>query len=372
MHYQFRPPGKIGSVNKFTVANVPFCSGLLIFVGKMVERIYHDAADNKKRQNQSFIENLRSRLGHPLPQPTVNCIVTSENGLDLASCSLRAKICARLWSTGISCEYLAQSGVMMSLLQHLSSNASANNDWSSSVDRICGICAILNIPYVIIVQPHLLKTKSVVKLRRTTTHTASGLLYNVVDELVPLLSLPTLLLERLGSQSDRWDDTHSADLSSHLVNNGDNLLVVQSPNKTEIECIYVGTDQYFDSEQKANNTQWKHVKKVIKATTQKIATRMNELFDQSLPVIAMDLPFQAVRDIGSSLMFDGLVSLTCSSLQSKYPEHKKVLRNLAYALDALIQKVHSRTTSSEEKNRLTIFLYSISCDNFDMITLRLT
>lgn len=96
MYFQIRPPGKFGSVNEFTVAKVPFCSGLLIFVGKMVERIYHNAADNKKRQNQSFIENLRSSLGHPLPVPPINCIVTSENGLDLASCSQRAKICALL------------------------------------------------------------------------------------------------------------------------------------------------------------------------------------------------------------------------------------------------------------------------------------
>ncbi len=355
-------------MNEYTVAKVPFCTGLLIFVGRMVERIYHDAADDDKRQNQSFIENLRHSIGHPLPLP-ISCIVTSENGLDLASCAQRAKICALLWSSGISCEYLAQSGVMMSLLRHLPSSSSTINEWCSSVDRICGICAILNIPFVIIVQPHLLKTRSVVKLRQTTTHTATGLSYNASEELVPLFSLTAVLLERLGLQSDRWDDAHLTDLSSHPIGNGASL-TVQSLNKIEIECIYIGVDQYFDSEHKANNTQWKHVKKLMKVTTQKMATHISDLYDQNLPVVAIDLPFQAVRDIGSSLMFDGLETLTCTKVQSKYPKHKKLLRNLANALDALIQKVHTRP-NSEQKNQLILFLYSISCDKFDMISLAL-
>ena len=356
-------------MNEYTAAKVPFCSGLLIFVGKMVERIYHDAADNNKRQNQSFIENLRHSIGHPLPLSPVNCIVTSENGLDLASCAQRAKICALLWSSGISCEYLAQSGVMMSLLRHVSSSSSTINEWCSSVDRICGICAILNIPFVIIVQPHLLKIRSVVKLRQTTAHTATGLFYNASEELVPLLSLSAVLLERLGLQSDRWDNTHLTDLSSRSIGSGDSL-PIQSPNKIEIECIYVGIDQYFDSEHKANNAQWKHVKKVMKVTTQKMATHISDLYNQNLPVVAIDLPFQAVRDIGNSLMFDGLEALTSTTVQSKYPMHKKLLRNLAYALDALMQKVHTRP-NSEVKNHLALFLYSISCDKFDMIYLAL-
>ena len=60
------------------------------------------------------------------------------------------------------------------------------------------------------------------------------------------------------------------------LGNGDNLLI-QSPNKLEIESIYVGIDQYFDSEHKANNAQWKHVKKVMKATTQKMAITSQQL-----------------------------------------------------------------------------------------------
>jgi hypothetical protein len=173
---------------------------------------------------------------------------------------------------------------------------------------------------------------------------------------------------RIGSQSDRRDDTHLADLSTnHPIGNGDNLLI-QSPNKLEIECIYVGIDQYFDSEHKANNAQWKHVKKVMKATTQKMATHLSNLYEQSLPVIAIDLPFQAVRDIGSCLMFDGLESLLRSVLQTKYSQHKKLLRNLASALDALVHKEHVRSNSEGER-KMTFFLYSVPCDKFDMISL---
>lgn len=348
------------------MAKVPACIGLILFLGKMIERIYHDAAVDDKRQNHSFVENLRRSMGHPLPSAPINCIVTSESGLDLASCALRAKICALLWSSGISCEYLAQSGVMLSLLRHLSSNSSTVNEWSSSVDRICGICAILNIPFVIIVQPHLLKTKSVVKVRQTTTHSASGPIYSASEELVPLSSLSSVLLKRLGSRFDGRDDMYLANLPSQSASNGDNHQL-QSPEKIEIECIYVGIDQYFDSEHKANNAQWKHVKKVMKTTTQKMAIHISDFCDQSLPVVAIDLPFEAVRDIGNSLIFDGLESLNCSMLQTKYSKHKKLLRNLASALDALIQKDHR--PNSEGKRQLTLFLYSISCDKFDMITL---
>lgn len=363
LHFQFRPPVNFSSVqvNEYTVAKVPFCTGLLIFVGKMIERIYFDAADDGKRQNHSFLENLRRSMGHPLPSAPVNCIVTSENGLDLASSAQRAEICALLWSSGISAEYLTQSGVMLSILRHFSSTV---NEWSSSVDRICGVCAILGIPFVVIVQAHLLKTKSVVKLRRM----ASGPVYTGSEELVPITSLSSVILERLSSRSDGRDDTHLTDLLIQPTSIGDNF--VQSPGKIEIECIYVGIDQYFDSEHKSSNAQWKNVKKVMKTTMQKMSTHFNDFYDQTVPVIATDLPFQAVREIGSSLIFDGLESLNSSALQMKYSKHKKLLRNLASALDSLIQKIQGRP-NSEGKRQLSLFLYSISCDKFDMITFSL-
>ena len=76
-------------------------------------------------------------------------------------------------------------------------------------------------------------------------------------------------------------------------------------------------------------------------------------------MIAIDLPFQAVRDIGSCLMFDGLESLnSVACLQTKYSQHKKLLRNLASALDALVHKEHFRSNSEGER-KMTFFLYSV-------------
>jgi len=354
----FRPPGNFGSVqvNEYTSASIPFCSGAVFFLGKMIERIYCDAAHDENRQSHSFVESLRHSIGHPLIDHSipVKCIVTSESGLDLATCAERARISSLLWSAGISCEYLAQSGVMLSLLRHLTNSV---HEWSSSVDRICGICAILNIPFVVVVQPHLLKSKSAVKLRQTTTNTA----YKGSEELVPILSLPSVLLERLSTQSDGRDDTHPTDLPNQPSIN-------ESSNLQDIECIYVGTDQYFDnSEHRVNNAQWKHIKKVMKSSTQKMASHINDFVDQSTPVVAIDLPFQVVRDLGSSLIFNGM-SLGHSEIATKYPQHKKLFRNLMYALDALARKDHSQC-NSEGKRHLTLFLYSILCDKYDLITL---
>jgi hypothetical protein len=364
---QFRPPGNFGSVqvSHYTAAKVPVCTGLTIFLGKMIERIYHDSSHCEQRHSQSFVESLRRSIGHPMFSFPVKCIVSSEGGLDLATCAERAKIASLLWSAGISCEYLAQSGVLLSLLRHFSSDSNIVHEWSSSVDRICGTCAILNIPYAIIVQPHLLKTKAVVKLRQTAAHSSSGPLYKGTEEIVPLQSLQSLLLERLSSRNNAREDSPLTDIPNHPSSSD---LQAQSNNNIDIECIYVGTDQYFDNEHKVNNSQRKQIMKVMKSSTQKMATRIRDFSDQSTPVIAIDLPFRVVRDVGSLLIFDGIEALNGSEVTAKYPTHKKLLRTLMYALDALVRK-HQSQRNSEGRRQLTFFLYSISCDNYDLVTL---
>jgi len=368
---QFRPPGNFGSVkvNDYTAVKVPNCIGVIFFITKMIERMYSDATHDKKWQGHSFVESLRRSIGHPLLDSSIpiQCIVTSESGLDLATCSERAQIASFLWSAGISCEYLAQSGVMLSLLRHFWSDTNSVHEWSSSVERICGICAILNIPFVVIVQPHLLKSKVAVKLRQTTTNTASGPLFKGSEELVPVSSLPSLLLERLSSLSDVNDDTHPTDLPNQPALAGESSnLQAQSHNNIDIECIYVGTDQYFDNEHRVNNAQWKHIKKIMKSSTQKMTCHINDVIDQTTPVVAIDLPFRVVRDIGSFLIFDGLESLNSNEIATKYPQHKKLLRNLMYALDALTRKDLSHRIHEKQ-----IFLYSIPCDKYDLIILKL-
>jgi len=368
---QFRPPGNFGTVkvNDYTAAKVPRCVGVLFSITKMMERIYSDAAKNEKWQGQSYIESLRRKIGHPSLDSSIpiHCIVTSESGLDTYIAE-RAQVASFLWAAGISCEYLAQSGVILSLLRHFWSDTNPIHEWSSSVDKICGICAILNIPFVVIVQPHLLKSKMAVKLRQTTTNTTSGPVYKGSEELVTISSLPSLLLERLSSVSEVDDDTHPTDLPNQpVVTKESSNVPAQSHNNIELECIYVGTDQYFENEHRINNAQHKHIKKIMRSSTQKMTCHINEVFDQITPVVAIDLSFRIVRDIGSSLIFDGLHSLS-TELTIKYPHHKKLLRNLMSALDALIRKDQSQRDSCCEKQ---IFLYSIPCDKHDLITLKL-
>ncbi|MGK3744325.1 MAG: hypothetical protein ACI90V_011185 [Bacillariaceae sp.] len=49
-------------------------------------------------------------------QPT-QCIVVSVHGFDTATAKDRFIVATRLWTEGISCEYLSQSGIMTSLLK---------------------------------------------------------------------------------------------------------------------------------------------------------------------------------------------------------------------------------------------------------------
>ena len=365
---QFRPPGNFGTVkvNDYTAAKVPFCVGTLFFITRMIDRIYSDAAKTEKWQGQSYIESLRATIGHPLLDSLIpiHCIVTSESGLDNLI-EERAQVASCLWAAGISCEYLAQSGMTLSLLRHCWNDSNPSHEWSSSVDKICGICAILNIPFVIIVQPHLLKSKMAVKLRQTTAITTSGPVLRGSEELVTISSLPSLLLDRLSSISDVDDDTLPADLPSQPTLRDSLNVPVQSCNNIDIECIYVGTDQYFDYEHRVNNAQYKHIQKIMRSSTQKMSCHISTL--ETAPVFAIDLPFRIVRDIGSSLIFDGLQSLS-NEVTMNYPHHKKLLRNLMYALDAFIRKDQSQSNSCCEKQ---IFLYSVPCDKYDLISLKL-
>jgi len=279
-----------------------------------------------------------------------------------------------LWTSGVSCEYLAQSSVILSLLRHIQSSTSTSPEWVSSADKVSGICAILNIPYVVVVQPHLLKSKASVRLRNIISSTSSGPVYDGSEEVVLLSSLPSLLLDRLGSLgSDSKDDVHLIDHSHHhQASNGESNPQVQ-PHGTivDMDCIYVSTDQYFDNEHRVNNTQWKSIKKIMRMSSQNVSSHVSDIINQqNAPVVAIDLPFRVVRDLGSSLTFDGIECLNGSSeIISKYPQYKKILRNLMYALDALVQKKSQGSGDNDKRGELNLFLYSTVDDKYDLITL---
>lgn len=99
------------------------------FIGKLVELAYVDAAlaktevdnmdqSNPNETNAMAMDNIRHSLGHPLAlTSTVQCIVTGVHGMDAATATDRLLVASRLWTEGISAEYMPQSGVILSLLK---------------------------------------------------------------------------------------------------------------------------------------------------------------------------------------------------------------------------------------------------------------
>ena len=284
-----------------------------------------------------------------------------------------ANVASLLWSRGISCDYTAQSGLMMSLLKLFTNDIHSERlsfEWR--VDMICGICEAFKIPFVVVLVPHLLSSKNAVKLRATSIRTQYGEQYNYAggDELIVLPSLPSILSERLSSNEDK-------DVENTLAesNSSSDLQLLNQPRQSQsidVDCTYVAADQYYDDEHKvkSDNASWKNIKKVMKTSTQKMTTHLSHLYKpmhssgQSIPVIATDLSFSIIRDVGSCLMLEGLTSLNSSDIAAKYPQHKKVFRTLMYALDH-----HFQNCSGIGSTSLTIFLYSIPSDKYYLMTL---
>jgi len=137
-------------IHHYTAAKIPLSVGIRFFVGKLVERLYADALISRNeviarelsgdlaftggnRISSSSLDLMRMSLGHPFHNTsTVNCLVASFNGLDSVTFVTRASVAARLWIEGITAEYFAQSGSMMSLRQH-TSNAYNWNEVSEDV-----------------------------------------------------------------------------------------------------------------------------------------------------------------------------------------------------------------------------------------------
>ena len=194
-------------------------------------------------------------------------------------------------------------------------------------------------------------------------------MYDGSEEVVPLSSLPSLILDRLGSLGS--DSTEDVIDHTHQVTNGESNPQVQPHGTVDMECIYVSTDQYYDNEHRVNNTQWKSIKKIMRCSSQNVSSHIGDIINQqNTPVVAIDLPFRVVRDIGTHLTFDGIECLNGSSeIISKYPQYKKILRNLMYALDALVQKKSQGSSDSTKSGELNLFLYSTVDDKYDLITL---
>merc|ERR1719273_1358813 len=139
-----------------------------------------------------------------------------------------------------------------------------------------------------------------------------------------------------------------------------------SSKAPKIDCIYVDTDQYYGMEKlvKGDRAGYKTVIKALKATRHKAESFMNGLLNplssaggSHTMVVAVDLPFDIVRDFGTWAMNNKQgVKLRLGSnseIMDKYPSHKKVLKTLSFTLDTLIRRrmrSSSKGDSSDDDN----------------------
>eukprot|EP00551_Chaetoceros_affinis_P010160 CAMPEP_0203676654 /NCGR_PEP_ID=MMETSP0090-20130426/25266_1 /ASSEMBLY_ACC=CAM_ASM_001088 /TAXON_ID=426623 /ORGANISM="Chaetoceros affinis, Strain CCMP159" /LENGTH=499 /DNA_ID=CAMNT_0050543261 /DNA_START=480 /DNA_END=1982 /DNA_ORIENTATION=+ len=409
-HYEelvrkFRPPGNFGSIqlDKYTSAPIPMCVGARIFVRRLIERAYTEAsfvakAESLKTKASSSIadiESTRRLLGHPPDVfSCIQCIVVSMDGFDPQTLSKRAVVAAHLWSKGISCEYVAQSGVMMSLLKHTNTKSpgfmTETNDWT--IDQIGGICSLLKIPFLVLVQDHLLKEKKSVRLRiiEDSMNSTSQSEYSVV----PLSSLASIMKDHLGKREsivEIADSDFSRGRSISLTQ--DNTTTAKS-SAVDIECIFVDSDQYYMHEDGFDrDSKWKSKKKLCRTSIQRAESYLkNELFSASTHgegciLLAVNLPFPILREFDSAAMFGNgpTVLSSVADILENHVKYRKALKTLAMCVQNLIRRqleisysssstsTNNKSTSEEQKRsmKLSVLVYSVQDDMFDLLTLSL-
>jgi hypothetical protein len=402
-----RPPGNFGSAlfNYYTTAPIPMCAGVRFSVGKLVELLYMDAAVSSPKEissegwntaelDKQGIDALRRSLGHPLNYAeSVKCVVASVHGMDAASASERFLVASRLWAEGISAEYLPQSGVMLSLLKRIREEPDTGagaSDWS--LIELYGVCALLKIPFVVIVQPHLLKDKGSVRLRRVAFDSmAQGPSSSSGNEMfVPLNDLATTILG-----DAFWTEDAAEDQTETVVGPTTNSRDYRSSSRAaQVECIYVDEDHYFGNDREISKNEtphWKTYLKAMKSATQLAETYLSNLQDptsqplasmEGVPVFAVcEVNFWVLRDFGTSLMRresrEQSASGACTETTERYPKHKRVLKTLAMAIDSYMKRhgmwgsrdhLHKRR-GGPNSSLITILLYSKTDNRFDMVTL---
>jgi hypothetical protein len=438
-----RPPGNFMSTieTNYSVSRIPLCVGVRFSIGNIVELIYRAAALSSQNataettRNSSSdvttwsgaekysIELLRRSLGHPLHfTPHIRVIVASVHGMDDASIPERFFIASRLWNAGIAAEYLPQSGVALSLINRLnkdSDDLSGSSDWS--LMELQGVCALLRIPFIAIVQPHLLKGKDSVRLRKVKfdhlpPHGQNNIVTgnmntgNYSEMIVSLDELPSVILE----PSPSWDNDDIKIKSRSDVNIDYNGVGNPRENRSSIravsvECFFIDNDQLLSSKREVRKNEtpnYKNTLRSMKSVQYAAESFLSSLPDpvyhaeiglEGVPVFAVtELSFFILREIGTEIMrrerTEWSTSGACTVMMERHPKHKRVLRTLSIAIDNFMKQSHnfwndvgdsngassqstgftSTTAScvaSFSSSLITILLYSIVDDRFDMITL---
>eukprot|EP00550_Attheya_septentrionalis_P002446 CAMPEP_0198283486 /NCGR_PEP_ID=MMETSP1449-20131203/3055_1 /TAXON_ID=420275 /ORGANISM="Attheya septentrionalis, Strain CCMP2084" /LENGTH=1832 /DNA_ID=CAMNT_0043980097 /DNA_START=122 /DNA_END=5620 /DNA_ORIENTATION=+ len=404
---KFRPPGNFASArfSNYTTAPIPTCVGVRFFVGKLVENLYTESMVVRDKlflgerintasdglNEASGMELMRKSLGHPLPSwHAIKCVVAGANGMDCESSSERAVVAARLWAAGIAAEYVPQSGVIMGLLQQQKGKESpilgtVASEWS--LDQLCGACALMRIPFVVIVQQHLLLEMGVVRLRRVFSDaTASAYNSEGNETLIPLDDLATTIKESLpsvvgggvvhpGKVEKPFSSERQILLTKTLTHRESSGLKSRA---AKVECVYVDGEHYYGHEKqnKPDTGNWKAIAKSIKSVSQRAESFLSDLMNTSAkrggegtPVVAVDLPFLVLREWGTFVMQQGGSSTTWASniMTEKYPKHKKLFKTISVAIDSIVARRLKLGISMSDST--TLFMYSMLDDQFDMVTL---
>lgn len=387
---RYRPPGNFGSsqLDEYTSAPIPACTGVRLFIGAFVERIYVEAALESRIELEhtsaltADSKILRRALAVPfLTRPSVQCIVVSMNGFDSTSLPERAMVASHLWAKGISAEYIPHSGVIMSLLRKNASDSTSSdtNDWN--LDQLCDLCCILSIPFVVVVQQHLLRERKSVRLRHTLDTSPNG----IHEIFIPLSSLASEIKDRLfGTTASKTgmnsDFENSIAPNTPFEKQGRTFSYGGEPSSTtrgrststaapDPEYIYIDADQFYLNLDKASGRDPK-VKPLLKQM-KKMQIKAHPLVKEELQnILAVDLPFSIVREFNSEVMFSSGHSIlnSTSEFLNRHPKHRKTLKTFAMCLDFLLRR--NEDLSQEGKHTLMSFLvYSQLDDRFDLLTL---
>jgi hypothetical protein len=244
----------------------------------------------------------------------------------------------------------------------------------------------------VVVQPHLLRDKGSVRLRRIQFDPQStGSSSNNSERFVSLHNLAATV--QAGSSDEGNDDGNTFDVAAGSGQ------IRSSGKSPRIECVFVEGDQFFGSDKqitKSDYQNWKSILKSLKTVSQRSEAYLETILDssssQGTVVIAADLPFWLMREFGTSLMRrsgESTSAMASSEIIERYPKHKRVLKTVSMAIDATMKKRgfwnnnnisgNSGNSSSNHKgggsspnpsrDLLTMFLYSKFDDRFDMISL---
>ena len=252
-------------------------------------------------------------------------------------------------------------------------------DWS--LEELCAVCGIMNIPYVVVVQPHLLRDKGSVRLRRIQFDShMPGSSSSSAEKFVDLNNLAATILAGSSDDTDHpFEQNDDANAFDSAAGSG------QRPGKSSmVECIYVEADHVWGSEKQITKSEekqitkseHKNILKALKYISQRSEAYLESMVDSSSSqgpvVVAAELPFWVLREFGSTLMRNGESTATRASIETteKYPKHKRVLKTLSIAIDATMKKYgYWDNKGSPQRDLFTLFLYSKMDDRFDMISL---